>query len=157
MGGVSEAGPAREWGELLADVSRLVRRDLRPDPPGRPLSPAQAEVLLLVRTSPGIRVSAAAGELRLAANSVSTLVRQLTGLGLMTREPDPRDARAALLHVTPAGAERLHGWEERRAGLYRAQWARLAAADRSALEAALPALRRLAANLHEESRTRTGK
>jgi DNA-binding MarR family transcriptional regulator len=154
---MSGEDPAREWGELLADVNRLVRRRLRAAAPERPMPVAQAELLRLVRLNPGIRVSAAADELRLAGNSVSTLVRQLTGLGLMVREADPRDARAALLCVTPEAVDRLRIWDDRRAALYREQWERLSAEDRTLLQAALPALHTLAAHLHEESRTRQGK
>ncbi|MYX42526.1 MarR family transcriptional regulator, partial [Streptomyces sp. SID89] len=42
-------------------------------------------------------------------------------------------------------------WRERRAALVRSQVERLAPADRDALRAAVPALRRLAENLHEEA------
>ncbi|MFE0423502.1 MarR family winged helix-turn-helix transcriptional regulator [Streptomyces sp. NPDC058953] len=154
---MSEMNPAEEWGELLARVNRLVRRGLRHGLTGPRMPTAQAELLRLVRTNPGIRVSAAAEELRLAGNSVSTLVRQLTGLGLLVREPDRRDARAALLRVTPEAEERLRAWDDQRAALYREQWRRLSAPDRAALTAALPAMRRLAALLHEETRTRIGR
>ncbi|MFC5152332.1 MarR family winged helix-turn-helix transcriptional regulator [Streptomyces amakusaensis] len=154
---MSDMGLVREWGDLLTGVNRLVRRGLRGAQTGPPIPVAQAELLRLVQLNPGIRVSAAAEELRLAGNSVSTLVRQLTGLGLMAREPDPRDARAALLRITPAAAERLREWDDRRAALYREQWRRLSAEDRTALAASVPALRRLAAQLQEHTRTYAGK
>ncbi|WP_406447783.1 MarR family transcriptional regulator [Streptomyces sp. NBC_00876] len=150
-----DIGIPAELGALLAAVNRLVRRSLRGGLTGPPMPTAQAELLRLVRANPGIRVSEAAGELRLADNSVSTLVRQLAGLGLMVRERDPQDARAASLSVTPRATERLRDWDDRRAAVYREQWRRLSARDRTALAAAVPALRRLAALLHEESRTRT--
>ncbi|MER8232471.1 MarR family winged helix-turn-helix transcriptional regulator [Streptomyces sp. NPDC101490] len=153
---MSDMGLAKEWSDLSADVNRLVRRRLRAALPGPPMPVAQAELLRLVRTKPGIRVSEAARELRLAGNSVSTLVGQLTERGLMLREPDPRDARAALLRVTPRAAERLRHWDDRRTALYREQWDLLPAEDRAALAAAVPALRRLAERLHEETRTPPG-
>ncbi|MEU0689597.1 MarR family winged helix-turn-helix transcriptional regulator [Streptomyces uncialis] len=143
-----------ELGELLVGINRLARRTLRGSLSGPPLPAAQAELLRLVEANPGIRVSAAAAELRLAGNSVSTLVRQLTELGLMAREPDPLDGRAAQLRVTPEAERRLRHWDDRRAALYREQWPRLTGQDRAALAAALPALRRLTARFHEESRTR---
>ncbi|MFE9664776.1 MarR family transcriptional regulator [Streptomyces sp. NPDC005955] len=148
---MSDMGLAEELGELLVGVNRLTRRKLRGGLVDPPLPVAQAELLRLVRSNPGIRVSAAARELRLAGNSVSTLVRHLTGQGLLAREPDPRDRRAALLRVTPRAARRLRDWDERRAGIYREQWQRLPSRDRDALAAAVPALRRLAAQLHEET------
>ena len=46
---------------------------------------------------------------------------------------------------------RLRAWKERRAALVGRHVARLDAADRQALHAALPALRALAVSLHEEA------
>ncbi|MGW4203034.1 MarR family winged helix-turn-helix transcriptional regulator [Streptomyces sp. NPDC004726] len=145
------SGPSAELGELLAGIHRLVRRTLRGGLPGPPLRDAQVELLKLVRDSPGIRVSAAARELRLAGNSVSTLVRQLVSMGLLVREPDPRDGRAALLTVTPEAARRLRECEDRRAALLQDRLALLTEADRAALAAAVPVLRRLAENLRQEA------
>ncbi|MFI6284052.1 MarR family winged helix-turn-helix transcriptional regulator [Streptomyces sp. NPDC051018] len=150
-------GLAEELGELLVGVNRLARRKLRGGLAGPPLPVAQAELLRLVQSYPGIRVSAAARELRLAGNSVSTLVRRLGDLGLLAREPDPLDRRAARLRVTPEAARRLRDWDDRRAALYREQWQRLAPGDRTALAAALPALHRLAAQLGGETLSDTGK
>ncbi|MEV6703842.1 MarR family transcriptional regulator, partial [Streptomyces sp. NPDC051453] len=99
---------------------------------------------------PGIGVSAAARDLRLAGNSVSTLVNQLVKAGLLRRETDPSDRRSALLYATPAAAARLSDWQVRRGTLMREQLAVLDPADRAALAAALPALRKLADNLHED-------
>ncbi|MFF2730747.1 MarR family winged helix-turn-helix transcriptional regulator [Streptomyces sp. NPDC058008] len=151
---MSDKDLAKELGEALVGVNRLARRSLRGGLTGPPLPVAQAELLRLVQSNPGIRVSSAAAELRLAGNSVSTLVRQLTGRGLLSRVPDPQDRRAALLRVTPEAGRRLREWDDRRAALYREQWKRLSAQDRAALATALPALRALAALLHEESHTR---
>jgi DNA-binding MarR family transcriptional regulator len=91
---------------------------------------AEVELLRLVETRPGIGVSDAAKELYLAGNSVSTLVNRLVRDGCLVRATHPADRRAALVgpHV-----------------------ARLDAADRHALHAALPALRALAVTLHEEA------
>lgn len=139
---------------LLVGINRLVRRRLRRGVPEPRLRGAQVELLRLVGARPGLRVSEAAEELRLAGNSVSTLVRQLVGLGMLSREPDPQDGRAALLRVTPVATARLRAWEERRAALLREQLDRLSEEDRACLAAALPALRRLAANLHEEEAAR---
>jgi hypothetical protein len=52
--------------------------------------------------------------------------------------------------VTDAARERLTEWEQRRSELLTAQLARLAEEDQAALRDAMPALRRLAENLHEE-------
>ncbi|MET9359496.1 MarR family transcriptional regulator [Streptomyces sp. NPDC006632] len=139
------------FADVLAGVQRLIRRRLRGGLGVPRLRGAQVELLRLVAARPGIGVSAAAKELHLAGNSVSTLVNQLVRDGYMRRETDPGDRRSARLHATPAALGRLGDWQRRRAALVREQVARLDAADRAALAAALPALRRLADNLHEES------
>ncbi|GAA1267866.1 MarR family transcriptional regulator [Kitasatospora nipponensis] len=131
----------------LAGTQRLIRRRLRQGLTGPRLRGAQVELLRLVAANPGLRVSAAAKELCLAGNSVSTLVNQLVAAGLLHREVDPADRRAALLLPTPEAAERLAAWEANRNALVREQVEGLSAVDQAALAAALPALRRLAAGL----------
>lgn len=136
--------------DVLSGIQRLIRRRLRQGLTGPRLRGAQTELLRLVAARPGIRVSDAAKELYLAGNSVSTLVNQLTTAGLLTRETDPEDRRSALLAPTPQALARLEYWQARRTELVRRQVAGLSEDDRAALEAALPALRRLAQHLHEE-------
>jgi Transcriptional regulators len=137
--------------DALAGLQRLIRRRLRGGTSGPRLRGAEVELLRLVVERPGIGVSEAAKELYLAGNSVSTLVNRLARDGYLIRETDPADRRAARLLSTPAADARLRDWRHRRAVLVRGQVARLDAADRAALAAALPALRKLAANLHEEA------
>ncbi|MFE5140485.1 MarR family winged helix-turn-helix transcriptional regulator [Streptomyces fagopyri] len=137
--------------DTLAGVQRLIRRRLRGGMTAPRLRGAEVDLLRLVTARPGIGVSEAAKELYLAGNSVSTLVNRLARDGYLMRETDPADRRAARLVPTPAADARLRDWRQRRAALVRNQVARLGEADRAALEAALPALRTLAANLHEEA------
>ncbi|MEO3870020.1 MarR family transcriptional regulator [Nonomuraea sp. B12E4] len=135
----------------MSGIQRLVRRRLLRDTPAAPrLRGAQVELLRLVAESPGIGVSAAAKELYLAGNSVSTLVNQLTAAGLLRREAGQDDRRSARLLPTPVAEARLRAWGQRRAALVRDHVERLDAADQEALAAALPALRRLAGSLREE-------
>ncbi|MFF4733701.1 MarR family winged helix-turn-helix transcriptional regulator [Streptomyces mirabilis] len=137
--------------DALAGVQRLIRRRLRSGTTAPRLRGAEVELLRLVVARPGIGVSEAAKELYLAGNSVSTLVNQLARDGYLNRETDPADRRAARLLPTPAADARLRDWRERRTALVRRQVVRLDEAERAALEAALPALRKLAVNLHEEA------
>ncbi|WP_078948007.1 MarR family winged helix-turn-helix transcriptional regulator [Streptomyces griseus] len=139
-----------ELADALVGVQRLVRRRLRAGLAVPRLRGAEVELLRLVRTRPGIGVSEAAGELHLAGNSVSTLVNQLVRDGYLIRETDPADRRAARLLLTEASEIRLRAWQQRRAALVGRHVARLDEADREALRAALPALRKLAVTLHEE-------
>ncbi|MFD8377300.1 MarR family winged helix-turn-helix transcriptional regulator [Streptomyces sp. NPDC059679] len=138
------------FADVLAGVQRLIRRRLRAGMTEPRLRGAQVDLLRLVVASPRIRVSAAAKELYLAGNSVSTLVNQLVKAGYLHRETDPEDRRSALLTATPAAQARLREWQVRRGALVREQVARLSESERVALAAAVPALRKLAENLHEE-------
>ncbi|GGU10120.1 MarR family winged helix-turn-helix transcriptional regulator [Streptomyces coeruleorubidus] len=140
-----------ELADALVGVQRLMRRRLRREMPDPRLRGAEVELLRLVVTRPGIGISDAAKDLGLAANSVSTLVNQLVGAGYLACETDPADRRAARLLPTRAAGRRLREWRRRRADLVRRHVSRLDEADRQALHAAIPALRRLAGTLHEEA------
>lgn len=146
----SEAAAPDDLGEVLAGLQRLIRRRLREDMPVPRLRGAQIELLRLVTAQPGIGVSAAARELHLAGNSVSTLVNQLVEAGLLERRTDEQDRRAVRLTVSSQGLGRLRDWEARRSALVRRQVAGLTGSDRAALADAVPVLRRLAEGLHEE-------
>lgn len=130
-------------------MRRLVRRRLRVEKPSS-LRPAQVELMLVVARHPGISVATAARELRLADNSVSTLVNQLAGAGMLRRETDPDDRRAARLELTPAAQRHIAEWRDRRARLVAAGLDELPAEDRAAIAAALPALGRLLTHLQEQ-------
>jgi DNA-binding MarR family transcriptional regulator len=143
------AAPA-DVADVLAGLQRLIRRRLRQDLPGPRLRGAQVELLRLVMARPGIGVSAAARELHLAGNSVSTLVNQLVATRLLDRRTDPEDRRAVNLTITPEAADRLRDWDARRSELVAQQIAGLTGPDRAALADAVPVLRRLAEGLHKE-------
>ncbi|QKW24094.1 MarR family transcriptional regulator [Kitasatospora sp. NA04385] len=136
-----------EFAALLVGVQRLTRRHLRAGLDRPRLRGAQAELLRLVADAPGMRVSEAAEGLSLAGNSVSTLVNQLVGQGLLRRERDPADRRAALLYATEEAVERMAAWRQRRTELLGEVLAELDGPDRAALAAAVPALRAVAAGL----------
>ncbi|WP_435271520.1 MarR family winged helix-turn-helix transcriptional regulator [Streptomyces sp. 1222.5] len=140
-----------ELADALVRIQRLIRRRLRGGLTVPRLRGAEVELLRLVEARPGIGISEAARRLHLAGNSVSTLVNHLVRDGYLVREADPADRRAARLLLTGAGEKRLRDWRRRRAELVDRHVSRLDDADREALRAALPALRELAATLHEEA------
>jgi DNA-binding MarR family transcriptional regulator len=136
--------------DALIGVQRRLRRRLR-----RQIAPqlrgAEVELLRLVVARPGIGISDAAQDLHLAGNSVSTLVNQLSRQGYLVRETHPADRRAARLMPTVVAEARLAEWRKRRGELVRNGLAGLGETDREALNAAIPALRKLADNLYEEA------
>ncbi|HEY4455456.1 MAG TPA: MarR family transcriptional regulator [Pseudonocardiaceae bacterium] len=156
---MADLDPAEELGDELmrtnAALRRLVRRRIvPPEPVPEPrLRGAQVELLRVVEQEPGIGVAAAAKVLRMAANSVSSLVNQLAVAGLLLRETDELDRRAIQLHLTEAAQVRLDAWRRARARVVGAGVARLSPADRAALTRALPAIRTLMANLEGEEST----
>jgi DNA-binding MarR family transcriptional regulator len=135
--------------DVTMAMRRLVRRRPRGVTPPPDLRPAQVELMLVVDRRPGVSVTAAARELRLADNSVSTLVNQLIRAGMLRRETDPDDRRAARLELTAAARRRIADWRDRRAHLVGARLDELSDEDRASIAAALPALRRLLARLAE--------
>jgi DNA-binding MarR family transcriptional regulator len=136
----------------IGQVHRMARRAVRQAWEEDPLPPAQSELLRLAASRPGITVADAAQDLRLAPNTVSTLVGKLTAAGLLTRSRGAQDARVALLTITDAARQRLAQWHDLRADLAGQALARLSPADRRALTAALPALLRLAEGMETSDR-----
>jgi DNA-binding MarR family transcriptional regulator len=134
----------------MAAIRRQVRRELRPRGIGPQLRGGQIELLRVAHDQPGIGVAAAARELHLAANTVSTLVNQLAELGMLVREVDPADRRAIRLYATDEAVRRMREWRQARAQLVGTGIAALDPADRAAIAAALPALRILLAHLDSE-------
>ena len=118
-----------------------------PDPP---LRGAQVELLQVIKKQPGIGIAPAGRALHLAANSVSTLVNQLIDQGMLVRQTDPDDRRAARLWLTEAATQRLAAWRQARVELVADGVAGLSVADRQALAQALPALRALLVALDAE-------
>ena len=147
------AGPPDLAAELMGAISsirRIARRAVWPAFAGEPLPPAQSELLRLAAARPGLSVADAAHELRLAPNTVSTLVGRLTAAGLLERTRAVSDGRSVRLSVTEAARQRIAGWRDLRAELSARALDRLSAGDREVIAAALPALQRFAAQLERE-------
>lgn len=135
---------AAELLAALGAIRRVARRALSSSALAGALPPARSELLRLTARRPGISVAEAAQELRLAPNSVSTMVSQLAVDGLLARARAVADGRSVRLTVTDEGAARVGQWRDIRAELAGRALERLPAADRRAISAAVPALARLA-------------
>jgi DNA-binding MarR family transcriptional regulator len=112
-----EAATSAAADTLLRTFARIRRAGRRQS--GRPvelgsLTTAQLELLRLVKRRPGISVAEAARELRLAANTVSTLVRELSDRGMLMRRASEADRRVAELDLEPDIREQIDAWRDRR-------------------------------------------
>ncbi len=143
-------GLASELLGAIGAVRRIARRTARAAWREDPLPPAQSELLRLVAARPGISVAEAAHELRLAPNTVSTLVGRLTAAGLLGRARAEGDGRSVLLTVTGKATRRIAQWRDLRAEMAAPALGRLTPDDRRALAEAVPALLRFAAQLEGE-------
>jgi len=140
---------ARELMTAVSAIRRIARRAARLAVADEPLPPAQSELLRLAAARPGLSVADAAHELRLAPNTVSTLVGRLTTAGLLERARAASDGRSVRLSVTEAARRRIAGWRDLRAELAARALEQLSTDDREAIADALPALLRFAATLEE--------
>lgn len=154
---MNEASPGEaaksEAAELLATVGairRVARRAVGNADYARALPPARSELLRLTARRPGLSVAEAAHELRLAPNSVSTMVSQLAADGLISRVRADGDGRMVRLTVTDAGAARVAQWRDLRAETTGQALERLPEADRQTIRLALPALARLAEQMEDK-------
>lgn len=76
-------------------------------------------------------------------SSMTALVDRLERLGLATRTRDPEDRRAVLITATGKGRQYVNELVLTREEFLRERLIALAPAERAAIEAALPALRKL--------------
>jgi DNA-binding MarR family transcriptional regulator len=146
-GSEADTEGARVLAALLARVQRSLRRRVREMMPGPALPPSHVEVLRLLQRQPGLRVREVAATLRLAPNTTSTIVQHLVRLGYVARSVDERDRRVARLELTAAAHTRMDLWRDTRVVTLAEALGALAAPDREVVEAALPALARLADRL----------
>ncbi len=136
-----------ELAKVLSRIGRGLRYHTRAAREALDITQSEAELLRLLDRRPGIRVHDAATELGIASNSVSTLVKQLARAGLLERTVDPQDGRAACLRLTPSASEWVTQLGNAREQTIDHALASLDQNDREQLEAALPAMKRLAKTL----------
>jgi DNA-binding MarR family transcriptional regulator len=129
---------------VLARIGRGLRYRTRAARETLDITHSEGELLRLLDRRPGMRVHDAALELGVASNSVSTLVKQLNRNQLLERTTDPADGRAACLRLTPLAAEWVAQVGNAREEAIDRALASLATEDREVLEAAIPAMKRLA-------------
>jgi DNA-binding MarR family transcriptional regulator len=126
--------------ELRSAIGQLVRAGRRADT----MAPGEAAVLgHLDRSGPQTTADLAARR-RVTHQSVAKAVKELLREQHVRAEAHPTDGRKLLLHITPAGRDRLAQERRRRADwLSTAIRETLSPAEREELEACVPLLLRL--------------
>lgn len=97
----------------------------------------------LWRRSP-LRLGELTATEQVSQSAITQIVTKLEHDGLVARRPDPRDGRGVLVHITSAGLEVAARRRADRVARLSPILDRLTAEERSAIAAALPALRRIA-------------
>ncbi|MBX6354386.1 MAG: MarR family transcriptional regulator [Micromonosporaceae bacterium] len=110
---------------------------------GTGLPDAQVGLLRLVERHPGVSVKEAAELLGIAANTVSTLVGELAGAGLLTRTRDPGNRRVVRLDLTAEARRQLAEYAARRRAVLAEALAGLDPPALADLDRALAHLRRI--------------
>jgi DNA-binding MarR family transcriptional regulator len=134
----------------MASIRRAGRREAERPVELSTLTGAQLELLRLVRRRPGVSIADAAQDLRLAPNTVSTLVRQLTDEGMILRRVHGSDRRVARLELSADIRRKVDAWRDRRVVGLGDAVGRLPPEDQRSLIDAVPMLARLAEHLEEQ-------
>ena len=94
-----------EMGVLVRRIRRLIAERARMVHPD--LSPVAYSMLMALNESGSRRASDLVGLFSVDKGAVSRQVQSLLELGLIQRDPDPEDRRAAILSITEEGSRRL--------------------------------------------------
>jgi DNA-binding MarR family transcriptional regulator len=133
---------------LRASIGRLSRR-LRPTSAGAAagLTPTRISVLFTVARLGPIRLSELAEEEGLNPTMLSRVIADFAEAGLVTRDCDPDDRRAALVQATATGRKLCERMRGERTDVLEVALASLSPDDRRAVDQALPVLEQLAHGL----------
>lgn len=102
-----EAELFAELTDRILQVARKLNATPHADPDVVPLSTLESLALQRIDRHPGLTSGQLAAALRLRSSNTSSVIRSLTEKGMVRREPDPNDKRAALLHPTPKAADSI--------------------------------------------------
>jgi len=94
-----------EFGELINRIRRLLADNAQRVSPG--MLPGAYKVFTTIVRRESVTLSALAESLMADKGQISRTVRELEGLGLVARTPDPEDGRSSLLSPTVEGIARL--------------------------------------------------
>jgi DNA-binding MarR family transcriptional regulator len=134
---------------LMASIRRRGRLLARSPVELSTMTSSQLDLVRVVLRQPGVSINEAAEELRLAPNTVSTLVRQLTDEHLLIRRVDPDDRRVARLALTPSMQRKVAEFRDRRVAQLSVAISQLSRAEQRRLPEVLAMLEHVAELLGE--------
>ena len=123
---------------VVARINRLANQRVR-----MPVPFAQARLLSTIEDRGEARISDLAALDLCSQPTMTTQVRRLEDAGMVTRTPDPQDARAVLIRITADGVAALRHARIDRGAAVDPYLERLSDADRQCLTEAVVVLRRL--------------
>jgi len=123
----------------LFHLNRRLRKELAP----LGITGGQAALLWAIRSNPGIGVRELAEREGVSPPAMTAYVDRLEAGGLVARRRSERDRRRVELALTDDGVRVLRSARSRRTAWLAARLKRLEPDELAAVEAALPALRRL--------------
>lgn len=122
-------------------LARLLRQHADPD---TGLSQSLLSVLTTINRVGPVALGQLADLERVQPPSMTRMLDQLEARGMVVREPDPVDRRVARVRLLPPAERLIDEIRSKKTEYLGARLADLTAADVAALQAALPALERLA-------------
>jgi DNA-binding MarR family transcriptional regulator len=137
---------------VVARLNRLASQRIR-----LPLPWAQARLLGTIEDCGSARISELAEIDHCSQPTMTTQVRRLEAAGLVARSPDPADARAVRISITPQGRAILARVRTDRAAVIDPYLATMPDEDRQVLRAAVGALQRLVGDLSADRTWRSGE
>lgn len=117
------------------------------------VGPARLSALSVLLSGPKTLTELAEAE-QVSGATISRIAAGLIGTGLARRVPNPEDGRSARLEMTAAGRRLIAQGRQARVARLESSLRRLDARDRRALENAIDALERAAADVVRPARTR---
>ena len=133
----------RRLADRLHSSAIHVLRRVRREDEASGLSPARLSALSVIVYAGPIRISALARAEQVRTPTMTAIVAALERGGLVARQSDASDARAALLTATPRGVRVLAEGRARRVSRLVQELQQLTTAERVALERAVTSLERI--------------
>lgn len=129
--------------DLITTSARVVRWVPKSD--GSTLSLAAARIMARLSDAGPTRISDLATAERCSQPTITNHVKRLEALDLVDRQPDPRDARAWMIGLSPAGETQLAAIRDSLGTSMEPYLARMSRRDLKALREGVEAMHRLMA------------